>query len=784
LLGLNAINAVTANQFLVTSYSNGMKVRLATCSLIYRKSLRLSSTALGNTSVGKVVNLLSNDVSRFDIVSVVLHYMWAAPLLAIIVGVLLHIQVGRGGLIGMLVIAVVTPLQSWTGKLASKFRLQTAIRTDERVRLMDEIVNGIQVIKLYAWEKSFKKLIAFARKNELKVIRKASYVRGLYMTFVLFTTRSALFSTMMAIVVLGDELTASKVFVISSLYQIIATVLSQMFVRGIAEIAEALVAMERLQNLLVCDEKIEDRMINDKAYSKNGNGENKPENLENGVPVHSNIILSMDNVCCRWSTVTNDPKTESKLTLDNINLTVHRGKLIGILGNVGAGKSSILQTILRELPIESGTMTINGKISFAPQESWVFSGSIRQNILFGCKMNKERYDKVVTACALNKDFEMFQHGDLTVIGERGSSLSGGQKARLSLARSLYREADLYLFDDPLSAVDAHVGKHLFEKCLSNIGFLGKQNATRVLVTHQVHFLKNADWVVLMKNGRIEKQGYADDIMQDEKKINEIAEEVETFKRSLSRCSSVSSTSTNLDEIVGSDFDDDEIEPEVHKNVEESSKGKIKGNLAMHYLKAGGSIPKIIFVFILFLATQAIASTFDYYVGFWTDQEELRSFYKNSTTVTDEELSYLLDSNLLIYIGGILIIALFLKAIIRSIFFYSITITASKNLHKMSFGGVISTKMRFFDLNPSGRILNRYTNFLKHLPFYFSNIFVSRFSKDLGAIDEWLAKCLLDAVQVILLGVGSIVITTIINPYFFDTCCIFIRNFCLSTKILP
>ncbi|CAG9809558.1 unnamed protein product [Chironomus riparius] len=768
LLGLNAINAVTANQFLVTSYSNGMKVRLATCSLIYRKSLRLSSTALGNTSVGKVVNLLSNDVSRFDIVSVVLHYMWAAPLLAIIVGALLYIQVGIGGLIGMLVIAVVTPLQSWTGKLASKFRLQTAIRTDERVRLMDEIVNGIQVIKLYAWEKSFKKLIALARKMELKVIRKASYVRALYMTFVLFTTRSALFSTMMAIVILGDELTASKVFVISSLYQIIATVLSQMFVRGIAEIAEALVAMERLQNLLVCDEKIEDIMISDKVCNENGNGlANVKDKADDKVP--SNIILQMDNVCCRWNAITEEPKTECRLTLDSINLTVHRGKLIGILGHVGAGKSSLLQTILRELPIDSGTMSINGKISFAPQESWVFSSSIRQNILFGCQMKKERYDKVVKACALDKDFEMFPKGDLTIIGERGSSLSGGQKARLSLARSLYREADLYLFDDPLSAVDAHVGKHLFEECLSNIGFLGKQDATRVLVTHQVHFLKNADWVVLMKNGRIEKQGHADDILQDEKDIKEIAEEVETFKRSLSRSLSVASTGSNLSDTLDNSFgDDDEIEPDVHKNIEESSKGKIKGNIALHYLKAGGSIPKITFVFALFLITQAIASTFDYYVGFWTDQEELRSYYNNSTTVTDEEMSYLLDSSLLIYIGGILIVTLFFKAIIRSIFFYSITITASKNLHKMSFEGVISTKMRFFDLNPSGRILNR-------------------FSKDLGAIDEWLAKCLLDSVQVILLGVGSIVITTIINPYFLIPAVIlfiifaYLRRFFLKTS---
>ncbi|XP_070491925.1 probable multidrug resistance-associated protein lethal(2)03659 [Chironomus tepperi] len=769
LIALNALSAVTINQFLITSFSNGMKVRLATCSLIYRKSLRLSSTALGNTSVGKVVNLLSNDVSRFDIVSVFLHCLWLAPLLTIAVGVILYLQVGSAGLIGMLVIAVVTPLQSYTGKLSSKFRLQTAIRSDERIRLMDEIINGIQVIKLYAWEKSFKKLIGLARIKELKVIKKSSYVRALYMTFMLFTTRSALYCTMMAIVVLGDELTASKVFVISSLYQIISSVLSQMFVRGIAEIAEAIVAMRRLQNFLEHEEKAEysnDRFISDKMFNENGKG-------MNGVVENPpNLILSMDDVCCRWKTMEErvnasgdkddaEDKNEYKLTLNKINLKVQRGKLVGILGHVGAGKSSLLQTILRELPIESGKMFIKGKISFAPQEAWVFSGSIRQNILFGCEMDKDRYDKVVTACALNKDFEMFPHGDLTLIGERGSSLSGGQKARLSLARSLYRDAELYLFDDPLSAVDAHVGKHLFEECLSRSGFLGKQHSTRILVTHQVHFLKDADWLVLLKDGKIEKQGFAHEILQDEKNINEIAEEVETFRRrSLSRSSSNSSTSVKSDDKkeVEEESEVEEKEQEVQKNVEESSKGKIKGNVAMNYLKAGGNTCKISFVFFLFLLTQAIASASDYFVGFWTHQEEMRRFYSSNSTIEDEnstlstalneneEHERIFDSDMLVYFGGILIVALFFIAIFRSIYFYTITIAASKNLHKMSFNGVVSTKMRFFDLNPSGRILNR-------------------FSKDLGAIDEWLAKCLLDAVQVVLMGVGSIVVTAIINPLF-------------------
>lgn len=768
ILALSIIGAISVNQFMVKSFFNGMKVRLATCSLIYRKALKLSNSALGNTSVGKVVNLLSNDVSRFDIVSIFIHSMWIAPLLTIIVGVLLYREVGYAGLIGMLVIAVVTPIQSFTGKLASIFRLQTALRTDERVRLMDEIINGINVIKLYAWEKSFKKLILDAREKELKVIRKSSYVRALYMTFMLFTTRSALFFTMMSIVVLGENLTAAKVFVISSYFQIISTVMSQMFVRGIAEIAEAFVGIRRLQNFLELDEK--EKEVNALKADDFGKTKNhlKTEEL-------SPIALSMKNVFCRWKTVEESmlPKlkiengdvnkdSEFRATLNDISVDIKRGTLVGVVGHVGSGKSSLLQTILRELPIKSGTMIVNGNLSFAPQEPWVFSGSIRQNILFGSEMHQSRYERVINACALKKDFEMFPHGDQTLIGERGSSMSGGQKARLSLARSLYRESDIYLLDDPLSAVDSHVGKHLFEECLSSQGFLGKQFATRILVTHQVHFLKNADWLIVMKEGRIDRQGHPNDLMNDIIKIVEETEvqEAAIRRQSISRSTSRSSSASGETEM---NEKEDENEHKVQKNVEESSKGKIKGNVGINYLRAGGSTCKIIFVALLFLITQAIASMSDYFVGFWTHQEEMRKYIlTNSSTSVNEindtssdDLSLknnlyvgetLLESDLLVYIGGILIIALFVIAIIRSIFFYTITIRASKNLHSMAFSGIVSTSMRFFDLNPSGRILNR-------------------FSKDLGAVDEWLAKCLLDACQVILMGIGSIVITAVINPFF-------------------
>lgn len=507
-----------------------MKVRIAVCSVIYRKALRLSRTALGDTAPGKVVNLLSNDVNRFDIVSVFLHSMWSAPLLSIIVGVLLYIEIGVPGLIGMIVIFIVTPIQAYTGKLTSRFRLQTALRTDERIRLMDEIISGIQVIKMYAWEKPFSKLIKLARRMELKIVKKSAYVRGLYMTFLLFTTRMALFCTMMAMVLLGNDLTAAKVFVVSTYFAILANTMSAMFVRGIAEIAEALVAMKRLQRFLEYAEKegeiagAKEKFLDE--FGANGDVSEKQKLIESDTQLPPNVAVSLKNVTARWGAVKRqqDPtaKKDAKngsapvpkivetikqmdeedeswksATLSNINVDFRKGILIGIIGPVGAGKSSLLQAMLKELPLESGSIVHKGKFAYVSQEPWVFAGTVRQNILFGQPKEKDRYDAVVKACALLRDFEQLPNGDKTIIGERGAALSGGQKARISLARAVYRRADIFLMDDPLSAVDSHVGRHLFDICIGPRGRLGKLKATRILVTHQVHFLKEADWVVVM-----------------------------------------------------------------------------------------------------------------------------------------------------------------------------------------------------------------------------------------------------------------------------------------------
>ncbi|XP_044751806.1 ATP-binding cassette subfamily C member 4-like [Coccinella septempunctata] len=742
---VNALCAVLINQYIVNAFHYGMKVRAACCALIYRKTLRLSRSALGETASGKIVNLLSNDVSRFDIVSVMLNHMWAAPLSAILVMYFLYINAGWAGLVGITPVFIVTPLQSYTGKLSAVYRKQTAQKTDERVRLMDEILSGVQVIKMYAWEKPFAKLIKIARKNELKIIIKSSYVRGLYMTFNLFTTRAALYCTLMTMALTDQPITTSKVFVLMSYYNILAQTMSTMFVRGISEVAELLVAVKRLQQFLTNDEYI---------------FTDPPPNNNDFRSVSDDIDLCLKDVTAKWNIASSDD------TLKNISISVRRGELLGIIGPVGSGKSSLLETVLGELVITSGTKIVNGSVSYASQEPWVFGASVRQNILFGSEYNKKRYNEVVRVCSLEKDFQQFPEGDLSLVGDRGASLSGGQKARINLARAVYRDADIYLLDDPLSAVDIHVSKHLYEQCIN--GYL--KDKARILVTHQVHHLKNADNIIILQNGSIVSQGtfnvlanvensYAQllktdpDHMEEEKQKTltidppKITKRQVSVRKKLSLSSSVSELSIP-ESLLLEEPDEEELEKRNFKDMqEESSKGKVKGSLFFNYLHSGSNYCVVTFVIFLYILTQVLASSIDFFISYWVRIEE----HRNATLATEEMARVSMataqwSTETCLYIGGGLVIALFFIALWRSLAFYKLAMMCSQKLHDNLFYKVIGTTMRFFDTNPGGRILNR-------------------FSKDLGSIDELLPKVILDATQIILTMVGSMALVAIVNPYF-------------------
>lgn len=306
-------------------------------------------------------------------------------------------------------------------------------------------------------------------------ITAASYVRGILMSSIMITTRLSIFACLTAFVLFGNDITARQVFVLTSFYNVLRHTMTAVFPQGIAQLSEVKVSVARLNQFMLREERAN---LQEQTQSKNAAG------------------VRLEDVTARWS----ESSTEN--TLANVSFGVKPGQLLAIIGPVGSGKSSLFHAILRELPLEKGTVEINGEISYASQEPWLFASSIRQNILFGLPMDEKRYKKVVKVCSLERDFALLPYGDRTIIGDRGVSLSGGQRARVNLARAVYKEADVYLLDDPLSAVDTHVGKELFENCIS--GFL--RDKTCILITHQLQYLKDVDHIIILEDGEVKAEG--------------------------------------------------------------------------------------------------------------------------------------------------------------------------------------------------------------------------------------------------------------------------------------
>ncbi|KAJ8945507.1 hypothetical protein NQ318_017951, partial [Aromia moschata] len=683
--------------------------------------LKLSQASLGQTAAGQLVNLLSNDLQRFDTASNFLHYIWIMPLQAVIAFYVMYRSVGIAALAGMIAMALeALPLQGYMSKVQGALRFKIAHLTDHRVKLMSEIVSGIRVIKMYAWEKSFEKVVELARKKEIDIITKTSYIRGFSLSLMVFTERLALYLTLVAFVLIGNRLTSDVVFSMAQLFNSVQLYMCIYYPHGLANFAEAKVSIKRVEEFLLMEENGTRAVLNSTTI-----GDNPGE-------------IKAEKATASWSLY---PVSD---TLTDIHLDIVPGTLCCVVGNVGAGKTSLLQMLLRELPLNCGKVDIDGVISYASQEPWLFVSSVRDNILFGRSYEKNRYDEIVRVCALERDFEQFPHGDKTLVEERGVSLSGGQRARINLARAVYAKADIYLLDDPLSAVDTHVGKHLFEECIKKY----LNNKTRILVTHQLQFLKQADIIIIMNN--VSSFYFLDEIFS---------------RRTLP-------TMMKLD----------------LKRVQKKLKRALSQLLfyAEYYRYGAGIIVLLSLVFLLIIA-QLASNAADLWVTYWTNMDEQKHNLTDSFLVdddftlssgnaseieTDDSMLYTLENStepmmfndsfifgdmnmepnefigsrdFYIIVYTVFIVASMILTPARSLLFYKIFMNASKGLHNKMFSNVLRAPMRFFDVNPSGRILNRFSN-------------------DMGVIDELLPRATLDALQVFLVMSGILMIVFIVSPW--------------------
>ena len=354
-------------------------------------------------------------------------------------------------------------------------------------------------------------------RKEISLIR----IRGFLVSsiYALFFSSSAMagFISVSTLLFTDNSLTSFKVFTLLTLLTNLKIVVTIFIADSLRYIADARTACSRMQNLIEKKSVLTCKMDNRDNPSTLGihfkGRKHKPqfiriESFRNGKPALLSVQklektcqdikpqVSLKNVACDWS------HTSERPTLDNVSLNATNGQLVGITGPVGSGKTSLLMTILGEIPISSGKISCTGKMAFVSQTPWVYSGTVRDNIVFGKEFHEQKFKKIIEVCDLEKDIASFTKRDLTEIGQRGVILSGGQCARVSLARAIYSDADIYLLDDPLSAVDARVGKHLFDRCIKE--FLAGR--TRILVTHQLQFLKETDRVVILRNGSVVFEG--------------------------------------------------------------------------------------------------------------------------------------------------------------------------------------------------------------------------------------------------------------------------------------
>ncbi|XP_041973568.1 ATP-binding cassette sub-family C member 4-like [Aricia agestis] len=728
----------------------GMRVRVACCSLMYRKVLKLNHRGIKKTDAGQVINIMSNDVNRFDLASLYLHYIWVMPILIVYVSYLVWQCIGWATLAGLVVILLQTLLmQSYLSVLQTDLRRKIAKRTDERIKVMNELVNGVQVIRMYAWENYFEKIVDKLRKLEIRFITKTSMIKGFSTAIMIFTERLVLFAAVVSFTVGGGLIRSGIAFSLVQNYNLLQRACSILFPWALTYFGESKISVKRIEEFLLLDEGNK-KASNEKHLLPN------PKDANQGVQI---AALDLKAAHALWDSSSTVP------SLCNVSLSINPGEFIGIIGPVGSGKSSLLQVILGELELSNGELSLgNAKISYACQEPWLFAGTIRQNILFGLPYNQTLYDKVIQACALIHDLELLPNGDSTVVGDRGVTLSGGQKARVSLARACYRKADIYLLDDPLSAVDTHVGKHLVSECVNGL----LRHSTRVLVTHQLHHLKTADKVVILRNGEIEAQGTY-------KKISNTEFMKETFERNDCIDNRYKKSKTNIKKEYKSKSSmlDMDTRPERDENGEPQEtdefikKGRVTNDVYKKYFFSSGK-SMLTWTVITIVIAQIITSSSDLWFTHWINSIETRLKQNNAnnldsnfniTSVVTKNLngskssvSPLITNNqestvhlYFIYIWSATLLGCILFTTGRSFLFMAICMRSSVKLHKKMFSNILTATMRFFTVNPSGRILNR-------------------FSKDMGVVDEILPKMFLESIQIALVTCGIIAVVTIMNPY--------------------
>jgi ABC-type multidrug transport system fused ATPase/permease subunit len=485
-LGMFALSVTYTScqhQYFQRVYETGMRVRSGLTAVIYEKSTRLSNSGRAAKTTGDIVNLMAVDTQRLDQVMQFVQQIWSAPFQIFLAMASLYQLVGPSMFAGVGIMLIMIPINGVIVKYLRQLSIKQMSNKDVRTKLMSEILNNIKSIKLHAWTRAFSNKLNEVRNNlELAMLRKKAVVQTLS-NFTLTTTPFFVsFATFSIFALTSDvPLTAELVFPALSFFNLLQFPL-QVFPMVINAIVEASVSADRITAFLLAEELQPDAVRIEDAAAEAGD----------------------ESVRVRGGSFTWNTGDGKNLVLKDVNFSANKGELTCIVGRVGSGKSSLLQAILGDLHKIAGEVVVHGTTAYVAQTPWIMNSSVKDNITFGYRYDPIFYEQTVKACALVDDIAILPDGDQTLVGERGISLSGGQKARIALARAVYARADVYILDDVLSAVDQHVGRHIINNVLGPRGLLAGK--ARVLATNAIPVLREAEYVVLVRDGRILERG--------------------------------------------------------------------------------------------------------------------------------------------------------------------------------------------------------------------------------------------------------------------------------------
>ncbi|XP_076672465.1 ATP-binding cassette sub-family C member 10 isoform X2 [Andrena cerasifolii] len=682
----------------------GLKIRSTVITLLYRKTLHSSSVQLKQQfNFGEIINFMSTDCDRLVNSCPSFHAFWSIPLQLVVTLYLLHEQIGISFLAGVSFAIVLIPINKVIANRIGKLSTKLMEHKDQRVRLTGETLRGITAIKLNVWEDHFLWNIIKLRENEIKYLRGRKYLDALCVYF--WATTPVLISilTFATYVLLGNTLDAKTVFTSMALLNMLIGPLNA-FPWVLNGLTEAWVSLKRIQRMLdLSDADMSsyyseapvgvDLMLQNVLL-----GTKKQQLKEQNDPDTPKSTSSPSSSSESRKTITFEG--DGSFSLQDINITVPKGHLIGIMGEVGGGKSLLLDGILGEVTKSRGTIAVNDVekgFAYVSQNPWLQRGTIRDNILFGKSYDYNKYKTILKACALAADLNSLPKKDLTPVGEAGNTLSGGQKTRISLARAMYADKDIYLLDDVLATLDSKVASHVFEHVV--LGLL--KSKTVLLCTHQTQYLIHADLVVEMSKGRIVKQGEPSDALPD---LEDYLLSSESMDSDLDI--------TSINDLPREAYRTDRDHNDPLLNEEFSERGTVRLGVYACYANAVGRYLAISIVLLMFLM-QSSKNVTDLWLSYWvthTNNTASNTTDRSKTLRLESFLDeYSLTTDYYLTVYAILAVFNTLFTLMRAFAFAYGGVQAAIVIHKQLLKVVIRAKAVFFDIQPFGRIINRFSS---------------------------------------------------------------------------